>query len=90
MRCLVLSICAALLTPGSLLGRTWYVKPDCTGDASTIQAGVDFASSGDTILLADGVYAGDGSRDIEYGGRSFVVQPADSSLLRSLTPRCSE
>lgn len=37
--------------------RTWYVKPDLTGDAPTIQAAVDSCKPNDMVLLAPGTYS---------------------------------
>ena len=50
-----LTVCV-LSSPTCVLGRTWYVKPDQTGDAPTIQAAIDSSGTGDTVLVAPGTY----------------------------------
>jgi hypothetical protein len=39
----------------------------------TIQAAVDAAVDDETILLADGIYTGDGNRDVSFGGKRITV-----------------
>jgi predicted outer membrane repeat protein len=57
---------------------TFYVKPDGSGDVSTIQDGVDAAASGDTLLFADGTFSGDGNRDVHVYGISIAVRSESS------------
>jgi Right handed beta helix region len=57
MRLLVCLQIAIMLACCSLASaRTWYVRPDGTGDVPTIKTAVDSAADGDTLLLADGTF----------------------------------
>jgi len=68
----ILILC--LLLPVSAAARIWLVNPDGTGDAPTIQAAVDSLSSGDEIILADGVYTGAGNRDVYNSEKLFAIK----------------
>jgi len=53
----MLIVIVVLLPPLRVSARTWYIKADGTGDAPTIQAGVDSAAVGDTVLVGPGIYS---------------------------------
>jgi hypothetical protein len=50
------------------------VRPDGSGDYTTIQAAIDAAIDGQTIELADGVYHGPGNRNLSYDGKSITIR----------------
>ena len=55
------------------------IEPDGSGDAPTIQAGIDVANPDDIIELADGTFVGPGNRDIDYLGKAITVRSASGN-----------
>jgi hypothetical protein len=67
----VIVLLLLLLIASRLESRTWFIKVDGSGDAPTIQAGVDSAASGDTVLAGPGVFADTAS--VPVNGSNAVV-----------------
>ncbi len=74
MKLATLVLCAAFLWPAVASPATYVVRPDGSGDFPTIQAAVDAVLEGDVIELADGIFTGDGNRDITFYGKDLIVR----------------
>lgn len=60
---------SALFLPAAAQAATLAVP----AQYATIQAGVNAAQNGDTVLVADGTYAGPGNVDIDFNGKNITV-----------------
>ena len=83
MRALVLasSSLSLVLIGGALpsSATTCVVRPDGTGDFPTIQEAINHVLSGDTIELTDGVFSGNGNRDLDYLGKAIVIRSSSGN-----------
>lgn len=63
-----------LITCMSASAENYKVYPDGTGDYPTIQAAIWASSDDDTITLADGIYTGEGNRDLANVSRWILIR----------------
>lgn len=73
MRTFPLFIFRTLLLGLALAGSVQALTIQVPGDQPTIQAAVDVAADGDTIVLAAGVYGGEGNRDVSVIQKHLVI-----------------
>lgn len=59
-----------IFTHSTAIAATIHVP----ADQPTIQAGIDAAGNGDTVLVADGTYTGEGNHDINFNGKAITVK----------------
>jgi hypothetical protein len=72
--CLLMSIFFLGIACTAASARTIYVDYDGSADFSNIQAAIDDSNDGDTIIVADGTYTGDGNRDIDFLGKAITLR----------------
>ena len=65
-----LLLCLLALLPRTSEAATWHIQADGLGDAPTIQAGIDSAAVGDTVLVGPGTY----NEQIEIPGKDIVIR----------------
>lgn len=66
----ILCLILVLVIAGFSSAATIHVP----GDQPTIQAGINAASDGDTVLVADGTYTGKGNKDLDFNGKAITVK----------------
>lgn len=65
---------ALALSYSGAIARTWYVKPDSTGDVPAIREAIaSAASQGDTVMLADGTFSGEDNREIDCLDKAVTI-----------------
>ena len=68
--------------PGNCIPQDFLLLPDGGGDFPNIQEAIDATLPGDSITLADGIFQGDGNRDISiYQGDEFTLRSASNDPL---------
>ena len=76
---LTLIICFSLLSP-----LTYAATINVPADQPTIQAGIDTAQNGDTVLVDDGIYRGEGNVNIDFKGKRITLKSkngADKTII---------
>jgi hypothetical protein len=68
---LVALLSAVLAMPAS--ASTIIVDAGSPSPYTTIQAGINASTSGDTVLVMPGTYSGTGNKDLNFNGREIVV-----------------
>ena len=67
------TVLIATITPFFFASDSSAATLEVPGEYATIQAGIDAASAGDTVLVAVGIYSGAGNRDLDFGGVDLVL-----------------
>ncbi|MHC4067982.1 MAG: right-handed parallel beta-helix repeat-containing protein [Planctomycetota bacterium] len=75
----VVLICVFLMLTCPCIAKTITVDDDGPADFNNIQAAINDANDGDTVLVKDGTYTGTGNRDIDFLGKAITVRSENGS-----------
>jgi hypothetical protein len=84
VRAMAAAVALVLAHAGTASADTHLIRPDGLGDFPTIQAAVDAAADGDTVLLTNGYFRGDGNRDIEVPARPITIASQTGDYLECI------
>jgi len=71
---IAIGLSALAWTATNAKAETWRADDDGKADFASIQAAIDAATDGDTVVVADGIYAGPGNRNIDFRGKRITVR----------------
>ena len=86
----VLFVVAVILALGAPCPAAELLVPS---EYATIQATIDAAADGDTVIIAPGTYTGDGNRDIDFQGKPITargVDPNDPNTVEATVIDCEQ
>lgn len=66
-------VAALLIGAAGAWADSHHVLPDGSGEFPTIQAAIDAASDGDSVLLGSGVFTGPGNTNLQIIGKTITV-----------------
>ncbi|MDE0483364.1 MAG: right-handed parallel beta-helix repeat-containing protein [Candidatus Poribacteria bacterium] len=70
--------------------QTFAATIHVPADQPTIQSGIDAAKDGDTVLVADGIYKGEGNVNIDFKGKKIVVKSQNGAETTTISCRWTE
>ena len=70
----IILICVSLTLTCPCIAKTIIVDDDGPADFNNIQAAINDANDGDTVLVKDGTYTGTGNHDIDFLGKAITVR----------------
>lgn len=79
MRWTILLTVLAIVLVGPTQADTFVIEADGSGDFATIQEAIFAAQDGDIIELGNGVFSGDGNRDLDCGGKAVTIRSQSGS-----------